>query len=144
MINVAPTPTACRDSGWLLSAPLPVSSVAPPLCINTQWHAGLGAGGVSGAVGSREDQDGGARPRSCPIQRLLALLDDAIASGFADQPTATRLKRAVSAGLLSSREIAEHTMSLLLGESDQINVCFIVAAGDALGRADTRRGSRTS
>eukprot|EP01043_Picozoa_sp_COSAG02_P078896 COSAG02_NODE_17990_length_967_cov_1.008065_1_plen_80_part_10 len=56
------------------------------------------------------------------IQRLLALLDDAIVSGLADQPTGMRLKRAVSAGMLSSRDIAEYTMSLLLGESDQVDV----------------------
>jgi hypothetical protein len=56
------------------------------------------------------------------IRRLLALVDDACASGLSSQTTAEGLKRAVSAGVLSSREIAEHTMSLLLGGVDEIGV----------------------
>lgn len=55
------------------------------------------------------------------LRRLLTLVDNACAAGLVDRTKADRLKSVISAELLSSREIAELTMSLLLGEIDQVD-----------------------
>ena len=51
------------------------------------------------------------------LARVLALIDDAAAAGQASFRAAERLKASVAEGALSSRQLAELTMGLLLGDA---------------------------
>ena len=60
---------------------------------------------------------GGLQGGAPALARVLALIDDAAAAGQASFRAAERLKASVAEGALSSRQLAELTMGLLLGDA---------------------------